>query len=116
MKNQKIDLNLKSRILISPFKLCTLFFASCLSNTQRAGQIAQYAFPSIVLVAMEDINHQPFSSGRGFVAKEDIIATNLHVVEGAPFDQMITFYPFEEISKAVEDMEKGKVLKPALHP
>ena len=27
---------------------------------------------------------------------------------------MITFYPFEEINKAVEDMEKGRVIKPVL--
>jgi len=31
-----------------------------------------------------------------------------------PFDRMITFYPFEEINQAVEDMEKGKVIKPVL--
>jgi aryl-alcohol dehydrogenase len=31
-----------------------------------------------------------------------------------PFDRMITFYPFEEINKAVEDMEKGRVIKPVL--
>ena len=31
-----------------------------------------------------------------------------------PFDGMITFYPFEEINKAVEDMEKGRVIKPVL--
>jgi aryl-alcohol dehydrogenase len=31
-----------------------------------------------------------------------------------PFDRMITFYPFSEISKAVEDMEEGTVLKPVL--
>jgi len=31
-----------------------------------------------------------------------------------PFDRMITFYPFEEINKAVEDMEKGLVIKPVL--
>jgi aryl-alcohol dehydrogenase len=31
-----------------------------------------------------------------------------------PFDRMVTFYPLEEISKAVEDMEKGIVLKPVL--
>ena len=29
-----------------------------------------------------------------------------------PFDRMITFYPFEQINKAVEDMEKGLVIKP----
>jgi aryl-alcohol dehydrogenase len=33
-----------------------------------------------------------------------------------PFDQMITFYPFDEINKAVEDMEKGHVIKPILRP
>jgi Zn-dependent alcohol dehydrogenase len=27
---------------------------------------------------------------------------------------MITYYPFEEINKAVEDMLKGKVIKPVL--
>ena len=31
-----------------------------------------------------------------------------------PFDKMITFYPFEEINKAVADMEKGLVIKPVL--
>jgi aryl-alcohol dehydrogenase len=33
-----------------------------------------------------------------------------------PFDKLITFYPFNEISKAVEDMEKGKAIKPILRP
>jgi aryl-alcohol dehydrogenase len=33
-----------------------------------------------------------------------------------PFDRLITFHPFEEINKAVEDMEKGKELKAVLHP
>ncbi|MGD8984379.1 MAG: NAD(P)-dependent alcohol dehydrogenase [Desulfobacteraceae bacterium] len=31
-----------------------------------------------------------------------------------PFDRMITFYPFEEINQAVEDMEEGRVIKPVL--
>ena len=31
-----------------------------------------------------------------------------------PFDKMITFYPFADIEKAVEDMEKGRVIKPVL--
>lgn len=33
-----------------------------------------------------------------------------------PFDRLITFYPFEEINQAVEDMEKGRVIKPVLRP
>ncbi|MCF8120751.1 MAG: NAD(P)-dependent alcohol dehydrogenase, partial [Deltaproteobacteria bacterium] len=31
-----------------------------------------------------------------------------------PFDRMISFYPFDEINRAVEDMEKGLVIKPVL--
>jgi len=31
-----------------------------------------------------------------------------------PFDRLITFYPFDEINRAVEDMEKGRVVKPVL--
>lgn len=30
------------------------------------------------------------------------------------FDRLITFYPFEQINQAVEDMEKGRVVKPVL--
>jgi aryl-alcohol dehydrogenase len=33
-----------------------------------------------------------------------------------PFDRLITFYPFDEINNAVEDMEKGRVIKPVLKP
>ncbi len=31
-----------------------------------------------------------------------------------PFDRLITFYPFDEINRAVEDMEQGRVVKPVL--
>jgi len=33
-----------------------------------------------------------------------------------PFDRLITFYPFDDINQAVEDMEKGRVIKPVLRP
>jgi aryl-alcohol dehydrogenase len=33
-----------------------------------------------------------------------------------PFDRMITFYPFDEINRAVEDMASGRVIKPVLRP
>jgi aryl-alcohol dehydrogenase len=33
-----------------------------------------------------------------------------------PFDQLITYYPFDDINKAVEEMEEGKVIKPVLRP
>jgi aryl-alcohol dehydrogenase len=31
-----------------------------------------------------------------------------------PFDRLITFYPFDQINQAVEDMEEGRVIKPVL--
>jgi len=31
-----------------------------------------------------------------------------------PFDRLITFYPFDDINKAVKDMEEGRVIKPVL--
>jgi aryl-alcohol dehydrogenase len=33
-----------------------------------------------------------------------------------PFDRMISYYSFDEIAKAVADMENGRVLKPVLRP
>lgn len=33
-----------------------------------------------------------------------------------PFDKLITFYKLEDINKAVEDTEQGKVIKAVLRP
>jgi aryl-alcohol dehydrogenase len=38
----------------------------------------------------------------------------LHRQGRFPFDRMISYYPFDEINRAVEDMEKGRVMKPVL--
>ena len=45
--------------------------------------IAKQAFPSVVMLVMEDDNGQPLSLGSGFFVRKDIVATNLHVVEGS---------------------------------
>jgi S1-C subfamily serine protease len=52
-------------------------------NALTARQIAQKTFPSVVLLVMEDAKGQPLTLGSGFFVKNDIIATNLHVIEGA---------------------------------
>lgn len=39
---------------------------------------------------------------------------DLHLQGKFPFDRLITYYPFDEIGKAVEEMEQGSVLKPVL--
>ena len=33
-----------------------------------------------------------------------------------PFDKLVTFYKLEDINKAVEDTEQGKVIKAVLRP
>ena len=57
--------------------------SSSLVQAQIARQVAQRAFPSVVLLLMEDANGQPISLGSGFFVKENIVATNLHVIEEA---------------------------------
>jgi len=46
-------------------------------------QIAQNVFPSVVSLFMEDSEGQRFALGGGFFVQEGIVATNLHVIEGA---------------------------------
>jgi aryl-alcohol dehydrogenase len=38
----------------------------------------------------------------------------LYVRGRLPFDRMVKFYPFDQINRAVEDVEKGKTLKAVL--
>jgi hypothetical protein len=52
-------------------------------NAETPQQIAKKAFGSVVLLVMEDVNGQPVSLGSGFFVREGIIASNLHVIEGA---------------------------------
>ena len=65
------------------FSLFSLFCVVAVSTAQTPQQIAQKAFRSTVLLVMEDTNGQPLQLGSGFFVKDDQIATNLHVVEGA---------------------------------
>jgi S1-C subfamily serine protease len=52
-------------------------------NGQSARVIAQKTFPSVVLIVMQDANGQAVSLGSGFFVRDGILATNLHVIEGA---------------------------------
>lgn len=54
-----------------------------IARAQIARQIAQNTFPSVVLLMMEDAKGQTVSLGSGFFVRSGIIATNLHVIEGA---------------------------------
>ena len=53
------------------------------TEAKLSRDIAKQAFPSVVMLVMEDNNGQPLSLGSGFFVKKDVIATNLHVVKGS---------------------------------
>jgi len=53
-----------------------------ISDIQQSPQeIAKKTFPSVAVVLINDKNGQPISLGSGFVIKDGIVATNLHVIE-----------------------------------
>jgi S1-C subfamily serine protease len=53
------------------------------TSGKSARQIAQEAFPSVALLMMQDSNGQPRALGSGFVLREGLIVTNVHVIAGA---------------------------------
>jgi len=53
------------------------------AGAQSRQQVAQAALPSVVLLVMEDANGQEISLGSGFFIADGVVATNLHVIEGA---------------------------------
>ncbi len=54
-----------------------------LLHAQNAREVAQKAFQSVVLLVMEDRNGQPLALGSGFFVRDGVVATNMHVIEGA---------------------------------
>lgn len=63
--------------------MCLWLIASAYSFAQTARDIVQKTFPSVVMLLMEDANSQPLSLGSGFFVNGDVVATSLHVIEGA---------------------------------
>ena len=68
-----------------PVILCLILnsFVISYSEGKPAKDIAEEAFPSVVMLVMLDSHDQPTSLGSGFFVRENVIATNLHVIEGA---------------------------------
>ncbi len=77
MKSKRLFLWVLSIALI----LILCFVSPVTGKTAR--DIAKKAFPSVVMLVMEDSAGQPLSLGSGFFVRNDIVATNLHVIEGA---------------------------------
>jgi S1-C subfamily serine protease len=53
------------------------------SNPLTPAEVAQRAFPSVVLLTMQDTRGQPVWMGSGFFVARDIVATNFHVIDQA---------------------------------
>src|SRR5262245_28051242 len=53
------------------------------AQAESAREVAKRVTPSVVLLVMQDDNGQPLSMGSGFMVREGVIVTNLHVVAGA---------------------------------
>ena len=53
------------------------------ANAQNARLIAQQVLPSVVMILVQDGNWQPLAQGSGFLVETGVVATNLHVIEGA---------------------------------
>jgi hypothetical protein len=52
-------------------------------QTLTPPEIVQRAFPSVVMLIMDDKNGNPLTLGSGFFVRDGVIATNMHVIEGA---------------------------------
>lgn len=63
--------------------LTALGFVPFAKSAENARQIASATFPSVVLLGMEDERGQPVALGSGFFVKENVIASNFHVIEKA---------------------------------
>lgn len=81
MKRAAWRLGWYEKFVLVPMCLC--FIASGYSSAQTPRDIAQTAFPSVVLLAMRGANGQLASVGSGFFVRSDVVATNLHVIEDA---------------------------------
>src|ERR1700691_1901877 len=73
--------------MIRPQLLALGFLASSAltsaAQTKPPRQIAQEAFPSVVLIVLQDSSGQPISFGSGFVIRHGLVATNNHGISGA---------------------------------
>ena len=54
-----------------------------MASTQTAEQIAEKALAATVYLEMRNNNDLPLGFGSGFFVRENLIAPNYHVIEGA---------------------------------
>lgn len=78
-------MNIRSCCLGSALIILSLtrLVAADTMTDDSAREIAKKVSPSVVLLVMEDANGQPLGMGSGFIIRDGVIATNMHVIQGA---------------------------------
>jgi S1-C subfamily serine protease len=76
-------------LLIASLAITGYFFMASDTSVKKAAfvpvtpmNIAQKAFPSVVMIVMEDADGQSNTMGSGFFVSEGVVASNFHVIEG----------------------------------
>jgi len=78
---------------------------------QSARAIADSAFPSVVLLTMEDAKGRPISTASGFFIQEDLVVTNFHAVrEGVTGHVKLVGSRGAYVIAGVASMDQGKDL------
>ena len=69
--------------------LASLILMTSSILAQDAIEIAKKTFPSTVSIVMQDKFKQPLSLGSGFIVKNGKVVTNVHVIKGAVYGEII---------------------------
>lgn len=69
--------------------LVSLILTTSSILAQDAVEIAKKTFPSTVSIVMQDKFKQPLSLGSGFIIENGKVVTNVHVIKGAVYGEII---------------------------
>lgn len=69
-------------LLFGQLAIWFLLLSSAVS-AQDGRMVAKKVLPSVVMISTYDARGRPVALGSGFFVKSDVVATNLHVIEGA---------------------------------
>jgi len=78
-----VTLFLQTTHMHRSFFIIGLYLAFRIAAFGGPRDVAAHAFPSVVMLVTQDSHGQPLCIGSGFFVKENVIASNAHVVEDA---------------------------------
>lgn len=82
-QNEKLVYRVRETTKCLIFAVLLLLSVSTAISVQTAEQIAEKALAATVFLEMKDTNGTTVGFGSGFFVQENLVATNLHVIEGA---------------------------------